>query len=53
MFSGNYNFFDYKYNIVGYTAQDYGSIAQYLYLGISVILLVILLMLIKVKLILS
>ena len=43
MFRGNYNFFDYKYNITGYTGQDYGSIAQYLYLLISAILLTVLL----------
>lgn len=43
MFRGNYNFFDYKYNISEYTGQDYGGLAQYLYLIISVILLVILL----------
>ena len=43
MFGGDYSFFDYKYNIAGYTGQDFGSIAQYLYLVVSVILLVILL----------
>ena len=43
MFRGNYNFFDYKYNIHGYTGQDYGSFPQYLYLIISVILIVLLL----------
>ena len=43
MFQGDYNFFDYKYNIVGYNGQDYGGFAQYLYLIISAILLVILL----------
>ena len=43
MFRGNYNFFEYKYNIVGYTGQDYGGFAQKLYLIISVILMVILL----------
>ena len=47
MFKGEYNFFDYKYNIVGYTGQDYGSLAQYLYLIISIILLIILLILFK------
>ena len=40
MFKGNYNFFDYKYNIIGYTGQDFGSIAQYIYLIISFILLI-------------
>ena len=43
MFNGKYGFFDYKYNIAGYTGQDYGGIAQYLYLGISIVLLTILL----------
>ncbi len=43
MFQGDYSFFDYKYNIVGYNGQDYGGIAQYLYLVISVILLIVLL----------
>ncbi len=43
MFRGNYHFFDYKYNIPGYTGQDHGSIAQYLYLIISLIITVILL----------
>ena len=40
MFKGNYSFFDYKYNIAGYTGQDYGGLAQYIYLIISIILLV-------------
>ena len=43
MFKGNYNFFDYKYNILGYTGQDYGGIAEYIYLVVSIILLVTLL----------
>ena len=43
MFKGNYNFFDYKYNIVGYNGQDFGGPAQYLYLIISAILMTILL----------
>ena len=47
MFTGNYYFFDYKYNIAGYTGQDYGSVAQYIYLGISVVLLVALLVLLR------
>lgn len=49
MFSGNYNFFDYKYNIVGYNGQDFGSIAQYLYLGISIILMIFLLIILRNK----
>ena len=47
MFRGRYNFFEYKYNIVGYTGQDYGGIAQALYLIISIILLITLLILLK------
>lgn len=47
MFRGDYSFFDYKYNILGYTGQDYGGIAQYLYLFISVLLLFILLFLFR------
>ncbi|MBR6915136.1 MAG: hypothetical protein IKN36_02145, partial [Clostridia bacterium] len=43
MFTGNYNFFDYKFNIPGYSGQDYGGVAQYLYLAISAVLLVALL----------
>ena len=47
MFRGNYNFFDYKYNIVGYTGQDFGSIAQKLYLIISIVLLISLLIILR------
>ena len=47
MFKGNYSFFDYKYNIVGYHGQDFGSIAQYLYLLISIILLIVLLVIFR------
>lgn len=47
MFKGNYSFFDYKYNIENYTGQDYGSIAQYVYLIISVILIVALLIILR------
>lgn len=43
MFIGNYNFFDYKYNITGYCGQDFGGMAQYLYLLISIISITILL----------
>lgn len=47
MFHGNYNFFDYKHNIIGYTGQDYGGFGQYLYLVISLILITILLIILK------
>lgn len=49
MFKGNYNFFEYKYNIVGYTGQDFGGIAQYIYLLISIILMIILLVSLRKK----
>lgn len=47
MFRGSYNFFDYKYNIAGYTGQDFGGPAQWLYLAISFILMVLLLYLLR------
>lgn len=47
MFRGSYNFFDYKYNIAGYTGQDFGGPAQWLYLAISFILMVLLLFLLR------
>ena len=43
MYRGDYNFFDYKYNITGYSGQDFGSFSQYLYLILSIILIVVLL----------
>ena len=43
MFIGNYNFFEYKYNISGYNGQDYGGLPQYIYLIISLFLLITLL----------
>ena len=43
IFTGDYDFFDYKGNITGYTGQDYGGFAQYLYLMISAALLAVLL----------
>lgn len=47
MFKGDYNFFDYKYNIAGYNGQDFGGPAQYIYLIISVFLITILLILLR------
>ena len=44
MFTGDYGYFDYKGNITGYTGQDYGGFAQYLYLAISLVVLAGLLM---------
>ena len=43
MFSGDYDFFDYKYNISGYNGQDLGSFPQLLYVLISVIIIAVLL----------
>ena len=43
MFRGSYNFFDYKYNITGYAGQDFGGSAQWLYLAISAVIMVLLL----------
>ena len=43
MFTGDYGFFDYKYLIDGYTGQDYGGLAQTVYLAASAVLLVLLL----------
>jgi len=42
MYQGDYNFFDYKYNIGGYHGQDFGGIAQYIYAFLSIILVIIL-----------
>lgn len=47
MFKGNYNFFDYKYNITGYNGQDFGGFAQYLYLFIALLLIIILLIMLR------
>ena len=47
MFRGNYNFFDYKYNIIDYNGQDFGGFPQYLYLIVSVILIIILLFVLR------
>ncbi len=47
MFIGNYNFFDYKYNIEGYHGQDFGGFAQYFYLGSSIFLLLFLLIMLR------
>ena len=47
MFRGEYNFFDYKYNIIGYNGQDFGNFPQYLYLIISFILMIIILFSLK------
>ncbi len=49
MFNGEYHFFDYKYNIVGYSGQDFGTIAQYLYLAVSICLLITLLIILRKK----
>ncbi len=47
MFTGDYNFFDYKYNIKGYTGQDFGGFPQYLYLVSSIIIIIFLLIILR------
>ena len=47
MFNGSYSFFDYKYNIEGYNGQDFGSIAQYIYLFSAILLMILLLIIFK------
>ncbi len=47
LFSGDYHFFDCKYNIEGYTGQDAGGPAQVLFLGVSLALLALLLTLLR------
>ena len=47
LFTGDYSFFDYKYNITGYSGQDYGGPAQWIYLALSAFLLVTLLVILK------
>lgn len=44
LFTGDYGFFDYKYDISGYNGQDFGGPAQYLYLALSALLLILLLL---------
>ena len=39
MWNGTYGFFDWKYNIAGYSGQDYDGIGRYVYLIASVVLL--------------
>ena len=39
MFTGDYGFFDYKYNIPGYEGQDYGGTAQYVYLSVALVII--------------
>ncbi len=47
MFTGDYNFFEYKYNIEGYNGQDFGGFPQYLYLISSIIIIIVLLILLR------
>ena len=47
MFGGKYGFFDYKYNIAGYTGQDFGGVAQRIYLVASLIIIVVLLIILR------
>lgn len=43
MWEGNYSFFDYKYNIEGYSGQDYDGAARWWYLALSVAAILVLL----------
>ncbi len=47
LFTGNYHFFDYKYDIEGYAGQDAGGMAQILFPAASLVLLVLLLTLLR------
>ncbi len=47
LFSGDYHFFDYKYDIEGYAGQDAGGTAQTLFLAVSLTLLALLLTLLR------
>ena len=45
--TNGYGFFDYKYNIPDYAGQDYDSYWRYVYLGVSVGLIILLLILFR------
>ena len=47
LFTGDYHFFDYKYDIESYAGQDAGGAAQTLFLVVSLALLVLLLSLLR------
>lgn len=47
MWQGNYNFFDYKYNIEGYDGQDYMAPIQFIMSGIGVVAIVLLLIFLR------
>ncbi len=47
LFTGDYHFFDYKYDIAGYAGQDAGGMAQALFLVVSLAVLVLLLTLLR------
>ena len=42
-FTGDYGFFEYKYNIEGYNGQDFGGVPQKTYLAASFVLMTVLL----------
>ena len=46
MFSG-YGFFDYKYDIQGYSGQDYNGPARFIYIGLVVVLTILFLILFR------
>ncbi len=43
MWNGQYRFFDYKYNIAGYSGQDYDGVGRWVYLIFTVISIIMLL----------
>ena len=47
MFTGDYGFFDYKYNISDYNGKDFGGPAQTVYLAASGLLLILVLLLLR------
>lgn len=47
MWHGKYHFFDYKYNIAGYSGQDYMSPVQYIMVGIGIAVMIVLLILLR------
>ena len=47
MFTGDYGFFDYKYNISDYNGKDFGGPAQTVYLAASGLLLILALLLLR------
>ena len=47
MWNGQYHFFDYKYNIEGYSGQDYDGAARYIYMIFTIVSIIALLILLR------